>query len=450
MNLKKHEKTFNKITLAMMVIAIILTIGSFLLGVLTNETPLYYGYIIGLVLLVLSLLTYISLNLAYGKNLIKQLTKNYWSAIPITVMTLMLITILAIAAVPGFGSSLIGWFNAGPQYCANAPYDHYCICPTNKLKVNRRMGYQCKDKPELPDVVEMPIETYPEAIKYLENQISDTFECSGDAFWEINSLTGPLPQPTEGYYGEGILYEKDPDSDKMYIGGYMVIMECLTVEGTDDQGRPLGGDIVASFRFDPNDGWIYHRTCNPDYVNNCPEPIRHNWKQVNPGTYPPICGDNHCTVMENHETCPQDCLDPEYTPICGDGECWNDHPYSEDTESRYNCPQDCCPTKIPDMLCTRSDVACYYENFDGTIQELENNMKYACEHPTFNFDTYLRSQSQTDDHTRVSFGCLRYRGGGYSTIMGNSVDMTQPPRKRTVTGGGATYIISGGKCFNLP
>jgi len=207
--------------------------------------------------------------------------------------TICLISIIIIVVVFG-----ILVFTLKPGTCIEEPYNYKCYCPEGYVKTGF-FPWKCEKLPELPENVSFPIETWDEALLYVESLMGG-FKCEGNYQYD-NPLTGQIYKQCNKY--GSVMTTSDGIHDNIY-SGHIVMIECRSIEGVDESGQPVSGNIVFSVRFDPNDGWVYELSCRDDLID-CPDKtFRNNWK-TNPQ---PTCGDGCCHYGETPENCPSDCL----------------------------------------------------------------------------------------------------------------------------------------------
>lgn len=144
-----------------------------------------------------------------------------------------------------------------PKNCDVASAEFSCFCPEGYDKVGFFPNWNCQEGLELPNDVTIPIETWEESYKFTENQFGSTFECEGDYFVETK-LSGNLPT-SDGNYGY-------PLQSAFGICGYMIQVECMKITSVNPDGSPATGTFAYQVQFDPNDGHIYRRVCDPQVV----------------------------------------------------------------------------------------------------------------------------------------------------------------------------------------
>lgn len=187
------------------------------------------------------------------------------------------------------------------ESCGDGSYNFKCVCGIGQVKTGF-FPWKCENLPETPAEVTFPIETWEEARAYAESLLGG-FECTG-GFQYDNILAGTIEKQCNKV---GSVITTTPNK---YLGN-MVMLECRSLETTDEQGIPISGQIVFSARFDPNDGFVYEVVCDDNLIN-CPEVTFEKKSKDNPL---PECGDGCCHYGESFETCASDC-EEEIPPEC--------------------------------------------------------------------------------------------------------------------------------------
>jgi len=133
-----------------------------------------------------------------------------------------------------------------------------------------------------PYTPHFPFVTWEAAWEYTENQFPESdliAACQGEDRIRNYWLEGNINQNDDDTYGGKMYY-----GPEMIDGGRAVQNECLTIDTWDDQGRPTGGQTAWRLDFDPNDGRVWRRFCNPNFVENCPPNIKQYPNIVGAGT----------------------------------------------------------------------------------------------------------------------------------------------------------------------
>lgn len=217
---------------------------------------------------------------------------------------LILVVIICIIAISSF--LILATLFPTQEFCGEQSFNYECICEEGQVKQGM-FPWRCEDLPEIPSEVTLPIETWEEARAYAVELLGG-FECTGNYQYD-SFLSGEIYKQCDKY--GSVMTTNENEGYKTYKGN-IVIMECRSLERVDSEGKPTGGHIVFSVRFDPNDGHVYEISCKDNLIN-CPDiTFKDNYREVDPE---PTCGDFCCHYGETFENCPSDCEELQQEPI---------------------------------------------------------------------------------------------------------------------------------------
>ena|SRR3990167_6872554 len=326
----------------------------------------------------------------------------------LTLISIAVIIGVSFFLFPGLFSNISLGF-AEPQQCTDSPFFKDCTCSESFQKVGS-FPAKCVKLTQIPEQVNLPIDTWEEARKFAEQQISPNVKCADGFFWTYD-LTGNIQKNQFGTYGSPVYDRLDN------LVGYILTMECQNVQETYENGQPKSGTFAWTIYFDPIDGFVYQKACNPNVISECTEQISFRMKEA---VINPICNDNKCSPGEDFNICADDC------PVtnCGDGLC-------QLTESANSCPVDC---KLPLLSSTCGNSKCEFSESplscptdcstpSQIVNTCESETGASCTEKVTNCGGYISPKSYINYKFKLANSC-ELVGVRYS--LGNTDSLDNP------------------------